>query len=59
MANVIIKSDERRAFEEKVMRDFGVNPGSADSAHREAAEAVAARSQEAYKELKRMEGKRP
>lgn len=56
MANVIVKSDERRAFEAKVMRDFGVNP--ADSARREAAEAVAARSREAYQELKRMEEKR-
>lgn len=58
MANVIIKSEERRQFEQKVMRDFGVNPASADSARREAAEEVAARSQEAYAELKRMEDKR-
>lgn len=58
MANVIIKTDERRAFEEKVMRDFGVNPAAASSERREAAEAVAARSQEAYAELKRMEGNR-
>ena len=53
MANVIIKSDERKAHEERVMRSFGVNP--ADRGGREAAEVVAARSREAYSELKRME----
>lgn len=58
MANVIIKSDERRAFENKVMRDFGVNPASANVERREAAAEVAAKSQEAYTELKRMEGQR-
>lgn len=55
MANVIIKSEERRAYENKVMRSFGVNP--ANKGAREAAEVVAARSREAYKELKRMEDK--
>ena len=55
MANVIIKSEERRAHEESVMRSFGVNP--ADRGAREAAEIVAARSREAYSELKRMEDK--
>lgn len=53
MANVIIKSEERKAHEEKVMSSFGVNP--ADKGAREAAELVAARSLEAYSELKRME----
>lgn len=56
MANVIIKSEERRAYENKVMRSFGVNP--ANKGAREAAEIVAARSHEVYKELKRMEDKR-
>lgn len=56
MANVIIKSEERKAHEEKVMRSFGVNP--ADRGAREAAELVAARSREAYGELRRMEDKR-
>ena len=55
MANVIIKSEERRAYENKVMRSFGVNP--ANKGAREAAEVIAARSREAYKELKRMEDK--
>lgn len=55
MANVIIKSEERKAHEEKVMRSFGVNPASREQ--REAAEIIAARSREAYGELKRMEDK--
>lgn len=53
MPNVIIKSEERKAHEEKVMRSFGVNP--ADRGAREAAELVAARSREAYGDLRRME----
>lgn len=53
MANVIIKSEERKAHEERVMRSFGVNP--ADRGAREAAEVIAARSREAYGELQRME----
>lgn len=53
MANVIIKSEERKAHEAAVMRSFGVNP--ADKGAREAAELVAARSREAYGDLRRME----
>lgn len=56
MANVIIKSDEQRAYENRVLQSFGGN--KADSAAREAAEVIAARSQEAYNEMKRMEDKR-
>lgn len=56
MANVIIKSGERKAHEAAVMRSFGVNPS--DRGAREAAELVAARSREAYGELKRMEERR-
>lgn len=56
MANVIIKSDERRAQEERVLQSFGAN--RADSAAREAAAVIAARSQEAYNEMRRMEDKR-
>lgn len=55
MANLIIKSDERRAYENRVMRSFGVNPANREQ--REAAEIVAARSGEAYRELRRMEEK--
>ena len=44
MANVIIKSDERRAYEDRVLQSFGGN--RADSGAREAAEVIAARSHE-------------
>lgn len=50
MANIIIKSDERRAYEDRVMRSFGVNPANREQ--REAAEIVAARSSEAYNNLR-------
>lgn len=53
MPNVIIKSEERKAHEAAVMRSFGVNP--TDRGAREAAELVAARSREAYGDLRRME----
>ena len=56
MANIIIKSEERKADEARVMRSFGVN--TADRGAREAAELVAARSREAYNEMKRMEENR-
>ncbi len=55
MANVIIKSAEREALTNKVARDFGYDPSRMSAAHREQAEAVAARSMEAHRELKRME----
>ena len=45
MANVIIKSEERQAHEAYVRRSFGVQEG--DSAGRDAAEVIAARTREA------------
>jgi hypothetical protein len=53
MAYVLNKSEERKADERYVMRSFGINPN--DSAGREYAETIAARSREAYNELRRME----
>lgn len=44
MANIIIKSEERKADERRVMQAYGINPR--DRAMREAAEVVAARSRE-------------
>lgn len=55
MANIIIRSDERRALENRVMRSFGVNPANREQ--KEAAEVIAARSSEAYKNMKKMEEK--
>lgn len=45
MANVIIKSEERKEHEAYVRRSFGVRAG--DAAGREAAEVIAARTREA------------
>ena len=58
MANVIIKSEERKAHEAFVSQSFGKGGGATTSADREAAETIAARSREAYSELKRMEENR-
>ena len=53
MANVIIKSDERKANTAAVLQAYGVR-GNATASQREAAEHIAVRSQEAYRELRRM-----
>ena len=46
MANVIIKSEDRRKDEEHVMKSYGVD--RQDPAMREAAEIAAARTREAF-----------
>lgn len=51
MANVIIKSAERKAQTAAVLNAYGVGGGRATVAQREAAEHIAVRSEEAYKEL--------
>ena len=54
MANVIIKSDERRANEDWTRKQFtSVN----NSETREAAEYIAAKTNEAVAEMQRMEGR--
>lgn len=53
MANIIIKSDERRDYERRIAWSFGVHEGTREQ--REMAETIAARSSEAIDELKRME----
>lgn len=58
MANVIIKSDERKAQTEAVLNAYGVGGGRATVAQREAAEHITVRSQEAYRELQKMGGRR-
>ena len=58
MANVIIKSAERKAQTAAVLNAYGVGGDRATAAQREAAEHIAVRSNEAYKELQRMGGKR-
>lgn len=58
MANVIIKSEERRQHEARVLHSFNENGRTASRSEREAAECVAARSHEAMQNLRKMEGKR-
>lgn len=48
MAGVIIKTEERRQHEEADLRSFGVQ-GRGTAAQREAAEVIAARSNEVVK----------
>lgn len=45
MANILVKSDERRRYEESVMHSFGVQ-GRGTAEQRDAAEVIAARSKE-------------
>lgn len=58
MANVIIKSEERRSHEAYVLGAFKGGGATVTPGDREAAECIAARSREAYAELKQMEGKK-
>lgn len=53
MAYVIVKNEQRQADERRVAQTFGANMAKAES--RELVEHVAARSREAYAELKHME----
>lgn len=57
MANIHIKSEERKSHENYVLQSFGRN-GAVTCTERDAAEVIAARSREAYNAMKRMEGKR-
>ena len=57
MANVIIKSEERKEQTEAVLKAYGLR-GQATATQREAAEHIAMRSREAYQTLQSMGGKR-
>lgn len=56
MANIIIKSDETKRAEQRIRQSFGVLGN--DSGEKEAVECIAARSREAYAELRKMEEKK-
>jgi hypothetical protein len=56
MANIIIKSEDRKQREAFVARSFGANTQSKEQ--REHVECIAARTKEAHDELKRMEDRR-
>lgn len=58
MANVIIKDEARRQHEAYVLDSFHKGGGSTTAADRDAAAVIAARSREAHKQLKQMEGKK-
>jgi hypothetical protein len=53
MANIIIKSEDRKQREAFVARSFGANTQSKEQ--REHVECIAARTKQAHDELKRME----
>ena len=57
MANVIIKSEERRDAESFVARSFGIGSG-ATCEQREAVEIIARRSEEAVSLARKMEGRK-
>lgn len=56
MANIIVKSEERRRNEAYVLQSFH-GGATVTAADREAAECIAARSKEALETMKKMEGK--
>lgn len=56
MANIIIKSEDRKQREAFVARSFGANTQSKEQS--EHVECIAARTKEAHYELKRMEDRR-
>lgn len=53
MANVIIKSDERRKNEREVLKDYGIDPNRATAAQKEYAEAINHGTDQAYSEMRR------
>lgn len=53
MANIIIKSDERREQEREVLKEYGVNPDRANASQRELAEAINHGTNKAYEEMRR------
>lgn len=53
MAFVIIKSDERRAREERVTRQFGHDPKHTNAQIREQMECIAAKDREIFKDSKK------
>lgn len=53
MANIIIKSDERRSQEQDVLREYGINPDTSTAAQREYAEVINNGTNAAYNEMRR------
>jgi len=57
MANIIIKTSERRAAEARTMREFGIDARKSTAEQREYAERITADERVLKKEFKRMEEK--
>lgn len=53
MANVIIKTDEQRAHESKVLASYGVNPQRATSEQREYAREISRTTAEIERRIKK------
>lgn len=51
MANVIIKTDEQRAHEAKIMKSYGVNPQKATAEQHEYAREISRHTTEIKKEM--------
>ena len=58
MANIITKSDERRAAEALTLREFGISAQSATAQQREMAAQITADNRRIEKEFNRMEENR-
>ncbi|SDX42397.1 hypothetical protein [Eubacterium barkeri] len=52
MANVIIKSEDRKARESATLSQFGVNPGRATAQQREWADSINGRTAEFERKIK-------
>lgn len=54
MANVIIKSEERIRQQNEALREYGIDPRRASSRQRDMADCVAQKTNEAYKEARKV-----
>lgn len=52
MANVIIKTDQQRSAEARIMRSYGVNPQRANAEQRECAREISRHTEEIKKEMR-------
>ena len=52
MANIIIKTDEQRAHEAKVLNSYGVNPKTATSEQREYAREISRQTADIERRMK-------
>lgn len=53
MANVIIKNDEQRTHEERVLKSYGVNPETATKEQRECAQQISRQTAEIERRMQK------